>query len=164
MQNASLKAKFDDIDKIINDGKDIINGLIASSPTKTIENAIKCYIGGYAAVAICGIYESCVEEMFYIRAMKTGDKEIANYIAITMDKNFRNPDFNKIVNFVNMLDKKHGASLKKIKLINYSALDSIVNNKNSIAHGKNSTVTIDDVSDFHNRSKVIFETLEKLLC
>lgn len=165
MKNPSLKAKFDNIDRIIADGKKIINDLQSSSPTKTVNSNIKSYIGGYATVAISGLYESCFKEMFEIRAKKANDQELTNFVNNVMDKNFRNPDYNKILEYLNKLDKKIGTKLKKkVQLVHSTALDSIVTNKNNIAHGKNSTITIDDVFGYHKRAMFIFNEIEKLIC
>ena len=43
------------------------------------------------------------------------------------------------------------------------ALDSIVNNKNDIAHGKGSKVTLSDAKSFHLQARKVFEELDKIL-
>ena len=46
---------------------------------------------------------------------------------------------------------------------NKDALDSIVNNKNAIAHGRNCTVTYNEIKNYHERSKVVLKEINKII-
>jgi hypothetical protein len=165
VKDPTLIARFADIESVISQGQSILTHVIAASSTKTADLPTQQYLGGHAAVAISGIYEECVELMFTIRARKTGDKGIENFVSDVMHNGFRNPDSGKIIDFVKRLDPALIPALrKKISLAETSALDSIVTGKNAIAHGKPSTLTFADVVAFHRRATPIFDHLEQLVC
>jgi hypothetical protein len=165
MNHAYLKQRFADIDTILAQGKAIINSLVVASSTKTADIPTQHFLAGHAVVAICGIYEDCVEKMFAIRASKSGDAELERFMEETMDQMFRNPDYAKIKQFLRKLNPALIAALDKaVQHRHSSALDSIVTAKNDIAHGKPSTVTLQDVEDYHTRAALVFETIEKMIC
>jgi hypothetical protein len=55
-------------------------------------------------------------------------------------------------------DRVKGIDSKSI-----DAVDSIVNNKNLIAHGANSEITYYNIKEFYNSSKEIFVELDNIL-
>lgn len=165
MNHPYLQQRFSDINTILAQGKAIINGIVATSPTKAADVPTQHFLGGYAVVAVCGIYEDCVEKMFAIRASKAGDVDLARFMEETMDKLFRNPDYAKIKTFLHRLNPTLVKNLDKaIQYQHSSALDSIVTAKNEIAHGKASKVTLLDVENYHIRATLVFETLENIIC
>jgi hypothetical protein len=165
MNHPYLQQRFADIDAILAQGRSIVASIIAASPTKTADNPTQHYLGGYAVVAICGIYEDCIEKMFSVRAGKAGDADLEHFMEKTMDAQFRNPEYGKLKGFLNRLNPTLVAALDTVVQHQHSSgLDSIVTTKNDIAHGKPSKVTLQDVEDYHRRALVIFETLEGLIC
>lgn len=121
-------------------------------------------LSGYLVVFISGIYEDCIEYLFIQRAGKNGDSEIQNLMKTFVDRYFRNPEYRKIKELLKALNPKYGKILReKIDDKNIDGINSIVTNKNNIAHGNNSNVTVEDVNIWHNNSLKVFEVLEKIL-
>jgi len=165
MKHPYLQQRFADIDAILVHGRSIVDSIVAASATKTADLPTQHYLGGYAVVAICGIYEDCIEKMFSIRAGKAGDADLEHFMEKTMDALFRNPDYAKIKGFLNRLNPTLGAALDAVVQHQHlSGLDSIVTTKNDIAHGKPSKVTLHDVEEYHKRALIVFDTLEGLIC
>lgn len=148
-----LKDRFDSIDLSLRKAQSF-----------TGEPEIAAYLSGYLVVMICGIYEDCLEYLMVERASSGGDAEVQNFVKITLANSFRNPTFGTLVGALNKFSPTYGEAIQRqIKKSAREALDSIVENKNSIAHGKSISVTIGDVVDYHSRSIVIFEATEQLL-
>ncbi|MCD6472804.1 hypothetical protein J7K55_06775 [Candidatus Aerophobetes bacterium] len=59
--------------------------------------------------------------------------------------------------------QEHENILQKIDTKSIDGLNSIVNNKNNIAHGKVSNATVGDIMGYHQNALKIFEVLEKIL-
>jgi histone H3/H4 len=122
------------------------------------------YLASYLTVLVSGAYEDCVEHLLSQRAAKTGDAEIANYIQTSVDRNFRNPNFKNILRLITAFSHQYAQELNaRVDSKATGAINSIVNNKNDIAHGRSATVTIRDVENYHKRCMPIFEALEDIL-
>lgn len=137
---------------------------------KRVENAnlndaqLNSMLSSYLIVLISGIYEDCIESLFVLRAAKSRDKEITNFIKVFLSKHFRNPDFNKILNLLGSLNPNYAKRLKsQIALEAKEAINSIVRNKNRIAHGAYSNATISDIRYYHTSATAIFLELERVL-
>jgi len=154
MELKYLKEKFQTIDDAIKKaeevgGKDIRLGSMLSS---------------YLVVFISGTYEDTIEELFIKRAGKSGDGEIKNLVESLIDKQFRNPKYDSIKTLMGYLRPDYKKQLEtKIKDKNIQALNSIVTNKNKVAHGEISNATIDDIKGWHRDAIKIFEVLENIL-
>jgi|GEM_PF-1486922 len=128
----------------------------------SISLAVQSYIAKYLTVYLSGIYEESIEQIVKEFSVKSGKTEIENYIAKEVDKSFRNPDMAKILELVGKFNRSWATTLKSLDIQYKDAIDSIVANKNLIAHGSSSTLTINDVKDFHNRAKVVIEKIDEL--
>lgn len=155
MKSKKAQALLDDIDKILVDYKSFLN----------ISKLEESYLAYYLTVYISGIYEETIETI--INEMinyNTVSFEIKAFIKLKLDKTFRNPSTENILkllkDFNNLTWER---SFKLIPQINKDALDSIVNNKNLIAHGQPSTITLGDVEQFYRNSRILIETIDTLL-
>lgn len=153
MKSPYLKDKFDDINEKLKEVKDISK----SNPK------VASMLTSYLVVFISGVYEDAVEHLFIERTKKVNDEEITQLVRTLIDQQFRNPTFEKIKDLAKALDTKYGNRLAKIDTKHKEGLNSIVENKNRVAHGGISNATIEDMSDFHSRALKIFEELEKNL-
>ena len=113
---------------------------------------------------ISGVFEDCVEHLFIDRVRKAKDDEITSLVKALISQSFRNPEYEKIKDLLSNLSTKYGADLRsKIDDKNIIGLNSIVTNKNHVAHGEISNATIQDVKVFYKDAKKVFEELEKIL-
>ncbi len=155
MKSNNSKQLLEEIDKTLHNIKSI-QGLPSFAQT---------YLAKFLIVYICGIYEEIVEGTIVEMAEKSNSSELKNFVKITMNNWFRNPNTNKIAEVI----KKFGNvswinGFKAISQSSKSALDSIVENKNSLAHGQPSfTLTISDVENYYHNSKCILEKIDDLL-
>jgi hypothetical protein len=130
---------------------------------------LPCFASNYFAkfliVYICGIYEEIVEGIIVEMADKNSSPELKSFVKITMDNFFRNPNSKKIAEVIKKFgNEKWIDEFKGISQSSKTALDSIVENKNSLAHGQPSfTLTISDVENYYHSSKYIFEKIDDLM-
>ena len=154
MNSQSALALLNSIDKTIKE----IDSISGSS---TLADS---YFAKFLVVYICGIYEEAVESILIdFTKRNTSREEIVRYTEETLDRYFRNPDFYKLVNLVGMFGGKEWKNeLKKLKSGGI-ALDSIVFNKNSLAHGQLVTTTLADVKQFYMNSRPVIERIDFLV-
>lgn len=136
-----------DIDAIVINGADTIT---------------QSFIARYLTVYITGVYEQSIEEILSEYASLTGQLEIENFVSNQLDKNFRNPDMSNIIGIVKQFSTAWSENLKLLPQKNKDAIDSIVNNKNLIAHGRPSLITIADIKAFHVDATVVIEKIDNL--
>jgi len=152
MNSEYIKDKFNLIDDTIDKIKTVQDKKLLSM------------LSNYLVVFISGIYEDCVEQLFIERACKNDDEQIQNLVKNLIDKHFRNPMYREVKKWVKYFDSKYVTTFQsKIDDKNIQAIDSIVENKNRVAHGENSNATFKDVNIWYNNSLKIFEVLEEIL-
>ena len=126
---------------------------------------LKSHISKYLTVLISGMYEDMIKNLVKEYVFKeTTSKEIKNFTSRQMKYIFRNPESKNIQQFLNRFNKRwYGELMKKVDQTNLDALNSIVNNKNLIAHGNTSTITYEDIKTYYNESKIILEELDSII-
>lgn len=127
---------------------------------------LKSHIAKYLTVLISGVYEDIIKTLLKESIQKESlTTETRNFIFKQIDIIFRNPTHKNINNLFNRFNKEWLKSLKeKISGQNWEALNSIVNNKNNIAHGNSSEITFQDILEFYKSSKIIMTQLDDLFC
>lgn len=126
------------------------------------------YLAGYLTVLICGMVEDCIEHLMRIRASRTNDREIENFVAEVLRRRFGNPDHQQLVGVLSQFSDVY-ASVFKTKIPHNgnaaSALRSIVGDKNMLAHSGvwKLQTTVSDVENYYVRIVPILEALEDIL-
>lgn len=126
------------------------------------------HLGDYLCIVICGVFEDCVEHLLGQRAGKAQDAELEAFVTSLLADNFRNPKDDKLAGILGRFSDRYKRSYRKrIKPQSRaaSALDSIVETKNAVAHGAGHTShrSVQDVEDYYRRAMRVFEVLEGIL-
>ncbi len=82
----------------------------------------------------------------------------------SIDIAFRNPKYENLTTILSRFSSRWVKELNK-KLRNEAkvCLNSLVNNKNMVAHGGDTNMTISEIKQCHKQCKSIFEKLEKIM-
>lgn len=133
--------------------------------SQTLDDELKSHISKYLTVLISGTYEDIIKNVIKEYVFKENvTKEIKNFTSRQINIIFRNPTSKNLKSFLNQFNKKWFIELKeKIDGTNFEALDSIVNNKNLIAHGENTSITFDDIKNYYEQSKTILIELDNIV-
>lgn len=133
------------------------------------DEQLKSHIAKYLTVLISGMYEDMIKkiinqlisnEMF----SENTPQFLKNFISDKVDKSFRNPDQSNTKGFLKSFNKEWIKTLNQIIDIEcWDALDSIVRQKNLIAHGNDSTITFDDIKKYYGNSIEIIKELDRLI-
>lgn len=127
---------------------------------------LNVYLAGYLVVMVCGVFEDCIEHLVRVRAEKPGDVELATFVSGSVGQRFRNPNNEALVGLLRQFgDNYRKEYLRRVSSQATTALDSIVNNKNWLAHGETSKMelTVSDVEAYFVRCLPLFEVLESIL-
>jgi hypothetical protein len=157
-QSSYIVGRFNDIDRLIVD----VTKWSANDPE------LAAHLAAYVSVLVVGILEDCIENLVATRANKANDPEIFNYIIKIIGQRFRNPDYSKISQMLLDFSPAYQSTFKSMIAPNgreADALQSLVDNKNSLAHTGTVklNLTIGDVQIYYNYSMRIIQTLEQIL-
>lgn len=149
-----VQAKLDYLDLLFNYFKSL-----------NLDEELKSHISKYLTVLISGIYEDSIKNILKESIHRESiTKEVKGFIFKQIDTIFRNPTHKNLKGLLNRFNK---AWLNKIhqKIVDeeWEALNSIVNNKNNIAHGDSSSITFDDIFTYYQKSKKILTELDSLI-
>jgi len=118
----------------------------------------------YLVVLIAGVYEDCLEYLINKRVDRVGDVEVSTFIQKTLHVQLRNPNWENLTNILGRFSRRWVNTIKKrVRDRAKTDLNSIVNNKNAVAHGNNSSLTLAEIKNCHKNCKSIFEKLEKIM-
>jgi len=118
----------------------------------------------YLVVLIAGVYEDCLEYLINKRVDRVGDVEVSTFIQKTLHVQLRNPNWENLTNILGRFSRRWVNTIKKrVRDRAKTDLNSIVNNKNAVAHGNNSSLTLAEIKNCHKNYKSIFEKLEKIM-
>ena len=123
----------------------------------------KSYLAKFLVVYICGIYEETIEIIINEMVGKLKNPEISKFVQNVLKRGFNNPNIETIKNFMKSFNDDWEVEIKNLPNDVKSALNSIVNNKNSIAHGISVNISLSDVEDYYDRSKIVIEKIDDML-
>ena len=123
----------------------------------------KSYLAKFLVVYICGIYEEVIETIINEKVSSSNDPEVCNYVKETLKNNFRNPDMGNIKGLLSKFDTNWKLEICKLPQDSQTAMDNIVNDKNSLAHGNDVSLTLIDILEYYNNSLAVIKKIDDLL-
>ncbi|MDP3778634.1 MAG: HEPN domain-containing protein [bacterium] len=125
---------------------------------------VDAYLAKFLVVYICGMYEEVIETAFtdfFVR--NTSRQEVVTYARDSVAKSFMNPKFDKLMKLIGSFGNATWTSALKSMSSERIALDSIVENKNNIAHGHGAIITLLDIKQYYINSRPLIEKFDELL-
>jgi hypothetical protein len=153
MNNRYFQSKFDYID--------LLFGYFDRVET---DEYFRSHIAKYLTVIISGIYEDLIKRGIdsYLIDANT-EVEIRNYVGSSVSIGFRNPDSHNLKALLKKFSQDWSDRIKVVDSTSLDAIDSIVNNKNLIAHGANCEITYDSIKEYYINSKSVLIEIDRLL-
>lgn len=141
--NGQLTTKINDCD----DSLMIIKNWIYKNP---LDNKVR-FLTNYSVLMACSCFESCFKEMYREKVLKNASAESRKFIETKLNKNSANPKLSTIICWLSWI----GIS-ENFKTMNSSDklnIDSLVTNRNAIAHGTTISTSIDNVIAYFASAK-----------
>ncbi|PIW68457.1 MAG: hypothetical protein COW10_02435 [Candidatus Omnitrophica bacterium CG12_big_fil_rev_8_21_14_0_65_42_8] len=150
MKSIAVKALLQKIDQAIQDIKSFPNSSVLE----------ESYFAKFLVVFICGIYEEAIETIINEWIAKFNSSQVSQFVGDSLRYTFKNPEINNIKKLLRKFDRHWERQIDQIPNKAKTALDSIVGDKNSLAHGNTCNITLNDVIQFYLDSKIIIETID----
>jgi RiboL-PSP-HEPN len=131
----------------------------ATASTKDVE--LLSHWARYFCVRTAGIIENGIAEIYSEFAKRTSVRQVGSYAASRLKK-IQNPNAEKITIVARSFDARWASALEKYLEENgrKDAIDSVMNNRNQIAHGKDVGITIPRISEYLEKSVEVLEFIE----
>ena len=115
----------------------------------------------YLCVLCAGLIENSIKEICVEFCSKRSNTRIQSYCTFNLNK-IQNPKSNRLVEIVQMFDKSWSAELDIFLKDNgrSDAINSIMNNRHQIAHGKDVGLTIVRVSNYLDKTIEVINFIE----
>ena len=153
-----LEASFEELNNIVQ----IIDSLgQASRPSP--------YLSKYAIIRASGTIESCFKIIISdFLLLHTENESLSNFINNTIRYTSQNPSYSNIISVLKGIDKSLGISFKE-KVNNLEnkeqildSLKSLVENRNSLAHGGSPSTSALQVKNYFQHAIIVLLVLEEV--
>lgn len=115
----------------------------------------------YLCVRISGFVENCVRIILTDYSVPRSHDHVRNFVIGRLNR-FPNPTFDQICKVIAEFDDQWNRSFKAgIPLPVRQSLESINRNRNAIAHGGNSTITVRQLQNYYQDAVFLIEKLEQ---
>jgi hypothetical protein len=148
------------VDRLLQSVDTVIGNIQGLSNISALERS---YLTGYLIVFISGVYEEAIETIISEKIARLGAPYVSQYVQKTVAQWFRNPCCNNITQLLGRFDDNWKNVFRNLSSRSRDALDSIVNNKNALAHGGPFSVTFQDVVTYFNDSRTVIEALDNTI-
>lgn len=138
-----------------------LEALMKKATASTQDVELLSHWARYFCVRTAGIIENGIAEIYSEFAKRTSARQVGSYAASRL-KTIQNPNAEKITIVARSFDAHWASALEKYLEEDgrKDAIDSVMNNRNQIAHGKDVGITIPRISEYLEKSEEVLEFIE----
>lgn len=139
-----------------------IDALFIEVGTFSGDPIIKAYLTYYLCIRVSGFIEDCVRTIFSEYADRNSQNFVRTFVEEKLRK-FPNPTWSAIVSLTGDFSDGWATQLKaRVDKPYQDAVDSIVRNRNNIAHGGTSSITLSELEGYYRDAMKVIEELEQI--
>jgi len=142
-----------------------IRELIDRTSAATQDIGLQKHWGRYLCIVVAGFVEIGLQTLYSGFAEQSASEHVARYVSNRLER-VTNPNARRFVEVARSFSPRWGDQLEEYLDIDTdggsrkNALDSIMNNRNLIAHGDNVGISIHRVRDYLERAVEVLEFIE----
>lgn len=123
---------------------------------------LQSHWGRYICVLVSGFLENALTAIYSDYIQKTASPPVAKFTISTLSR-IQNPKASRFIETAQAFKKTWGEELEMFMGQDgrKDAIDSIMNNRHLIAHGKDSGITVSRVSDYLKKCVEVIEFIEE---
>lgn len=159
-----------DVEELLVDCKNdliAVEGIVVSLG---YQSNIVSYLNKYAIIKACGTFEIAFKTLISDHCSRRVKRQVKNYLSKKVKSNSANPSYQNICNLLNDFDPQWRQDFKdkvnshqnasKLK----TSMESLVNARNTFAHGGDPNASISNVRDYFNDFYEVIIILDSVLC
>ena len=143
---------------------DRIQSLLERTRLATFEDIeLQGHWGRYVCILAAGLLENSIREIYseYVRA--ASNPQVSSYATANL-QNISNPNSNRFVQVASSFSQEWGHALEDFLEASSgerkNAIDSIINNRHQIAHGRNSSISVVRLSNYLEKAVEVIDFVE----
>lgn len=144
-------------DSLLNKIDQSISDISAFPGLSALESS---YLAKYLVVFSCGIYEEVIETIINEKTSQLNSAQINKYVESSVGRFFRNPCIENIKELLKKFDVAWVRAVDQQPQSAKDALDSVVDNKNALAHGTACNITLSEALDYLKKSRTVIEAID----
>jgi len=126
------------------------------------DGEIDSYLAKYLCILSSGFLEESIRTIYGNYAEGKSNRNVTEYVKKRL-RSFQNADYESILQTTYSFSNEWGNNLEKFVTEEMkTSINSIVNNKNLLAHGSNSGITYDSLKNYFENSLKVLDFLETL--
>ncbi len=130
---------------------------------KIKDEEIQGHFAKYLCVRTSGLFEHFIKSQIGDYADKTSAKPIAKHVKVK-NKYFTNVDYSKLDTFMNSFSSEWWSEFNKYLSDDMkSSLNSVISNRNNIAHGNQDNITFRNMKTHYTNMKKIISIIDKII-
>ena len=147
MQNTSLRDQLQHINALLS--------VPIANP------AVQEHWGRYTCIVVAGFVENALQAIYSDYVAKSASPSVADY-AIGQLKRITNPNSGSFIGTARSFNQDWGNELRDFIRFNdrNDALDALMSNRNKIAHGGESSISVDDVKQYLPKCVEVIDFIE----
>lgn len=127
------------------------------------DEEIQAHFAKYLCVKTSGLFENFLKSQIGDFVDATSAKQIANHVK-DKNKNFTNIDYKKLDGFLNSFSSEWWIEFERVLTPDMkSSLNSIISNRNNIAHGNSDSITFGNMKNHYENMKKIIQLLDRII-
>jgi hypothetical protein len=131
-----------------------------SSISNIQEIELKSHWSRYLCVLVAGFVEVSIQTIFCDYARKSSSPHVSNYVNSKL-KRFINPNMQDIIELAGMFNSRWGEMLEQGSQGELKdAVDSVMANRNQIAHGENVGISYVRIKEYYNSILKLIDFVE----
>ena len=122
---------------------------------------LQSHWGRYVCVLISGFLENALSEIYTEYVQKAASPPVANFTVSILSR-IQNPRASRFIETAQAFKKVWGEELEEFMIQNgrKDAIDSIMNNRHQIAHGKDSGITVARANNYLKKCVEVIDFIE----
>ena len=122
---------------------------------------LQSHWGRYICVLVAGFLENALTEIYTEYVQKSASPPVANFSVLTLSR-IQNPRASRFIETAQAFKRVWGKELEAFMIQNgrKDAIDSIMNNRHQIVHGRDSGITVARTSDYLKKCVEVIEFIE----
>ena len=119
--------------------------------------------GRYICILAAGLLENSIREIYSEYVRSASSPQVSSYATASL-QNILNPNSNRFVQIAGSFSQEWGRALEDFLNANEGerkdAIDSIINNRHQIAHGRNTSISVVRVGNYLERAVEVLDFIE----
>lgn len=140
--------------------RDRIDELFQKVKTFPVDPEVSSHCAKYLCVIVNGFIENCLREIFRQYAEKRASSEIVNYVTSGLEWESHSPNFETILQIASRFDSNLREEFEKVDPELKDSVNSVVNNRHQIAHGKSVSLSYARMEEYYKKIKDFVDIME----